>query len=88
LIVTATLTAGCASSGSVSPPLGIKSLPPIPSDIEACIRGGNLSAIPDRDLTANDVAQIMGNDTRRFRAVKLCGERLIEWHNEIRANWL
>jgi hypothetical protein len=82
----ATTLSACASSGSIAPPLSIRTLPPVPSDIAACFRG--VVDVPDRDLTVGDVERLWSQDRLRAVAMRQCGERLIEWHESIRKDWV
>jgi hypothetical protein len=82
----ATTLSACASSGSIAPPLDIRTLPPVPADIANCFRG--VVDIPQRDLTVSDVERLWSQDRLRSVQQRQCGERFLEWHNEIRAGWL
>jgi hypothetical protein len=44
--------------------------------------------VPDRDLTVGDVERLWSQDRLRAVAMRQCGNRLIEWHEQIRAGWL
>jgi len=78
--------AACETSGRAQAPLNIRTLPPVPADIQACFRG--VVDIPNRALTVAEVERLWSQDRLRSAAQRQCGQRLIDWHEEIRANWI
>lgn len=87
-LLTVTLLSACASSGNITAPLDIRSLPPVPADIQTCADQSGLSRIPERELTAEDVARLWGSDRLATVKQRQCLQRLIDWHSQLRANWI
>jgi hypothetical protein len=83
LVATVVFLAGCNASDK---PPAHTPLPPIPADIQACLKGAGVT-IPDRPLTVGEVERLWGQDRLRIVVMRRCGGRLIAWYEELRANW-
>jgi hypothetical protein len=83
LAATVVFLAGCVES---SKPPAHTPLPPIPADIQACLKGAGVK-IPDRALTVGEVERLWGQDRLRIVVMRRCGGRLVAWYEELRANW-
>jgi hypothetical protein len=44
--------------------------------------------IPNRALTVAEVERLWASDRHRSVMQKQCGQRLIDWHEEIRSLWI
>jgi hypothetical protein len=84
LVATVAFLAACNESAPKPP--AHTPLPPIPADIQACLKGAGVK-IPDRALTVGEVERLWGQDRLRIVVMRRCGGRLIAWYEELRANW-
>jgi hypothetical protein len=74
-----------ACNESAKPPTHTP-LPPIPSDIQSCLKGAGVK-LPDRAITVGEAERLWGQDRLRIVIMRRCGGRLIAWYEELRANW-
>lgn len=77
----------CADRQSLDVPLNIKTLPPVPEDIRRCFSLG-FGSLPDGPLTVGQVEQLWSDDLVRARAIRRCGQRLVEWYDDLRDSWV
>lgn len=76
--MTATLLAGCATSGS-SPDLRLAA---VPQDIRQCFRKLTQRPAGDGALTDKEVVEIIGNLRRSELRLSGCGQRLIKLYDD------
>jgi hypothetical protein len=61
-------------------------LPAPPASLRTCLKVNGVE-IPDRDLTVAEVERLWKTDRLRFVAVSKCGNRLLEWIDDLRKRW-
>lgn len=61
-------------------------LPTVPSDIQACFRGGPV-AVPARTLTVAEVESLWKQDRIRQVVMRQCGHRFLAWYDDLQRRW-
>jgi hypothetical protein len=64
----------------------VKYLPPIPADIQTCLRQSGIT-LPNRQLTVAEVEKLWKQDRLRIVVMRSCGDRLLAWYAVLRKHW-
>lgn len=83
--MTLLLLAGCATSADIPPPPA-SDLPEVPAEVRACLHMEGVE-IPDRALTAGETEKFWKGDRRILAALGRCGQRFLDWYDQLRMGW-
>lgn len=61
-------------------------LPTVPSDIQACFRGGP-AKVPQKSLTVAEVESLWKQDRVKQVVLRACGERFLAWYGDLQKSW-